>query len=94
MHGPPSLEEERVRPILLGTRRGSHLPSMSIGSQGRGQRLAMIGTPRQRLVRSLQGIPQRAGHARRRAALTPRGGGAGHDGRGGGTTGDERINDN
>jgi hypothetical protein len=54
----------------------------------------MVGTPRQRLVHSSRGIPRRAGRARRRAALTPRGGGAGHDGRGGGTMGDERIGDN
>jgi hypothetical protein len=94
MLGPPLLGEERVRPIPPGARRDSHLPSTSIGSQGRGRRLAMIGTPRQWLVHSSRGIPQRAGRARRRAALTPRGGGAGHDGRGRGTMGDERIGDN
>jgi hypothetical protein len=83
-----------VNPIPPGARRGSHLPSTSIGSQGRGRRLATIGTPRRWLIRSSRGIPRRAGRARRRAASTPCGGGAGHDGRGGGMTGDERIGDN
>ncbi len=83
-----------MRPIPPGARQGSHLPSTSIGSQGRRQRLAMIGTPHRQLVCSLRGIPQHPGHARRRTTLTLRGGGAGHDRRGGGTTGDERIGDN
>jgi len=91
MRGPPSLGEERVRPILPGARQGFHLPSTSIRSQGCGQQLA---TPRRWLVRSSRGIPRRARRARRRAALTPRGGGAGRNGRGGGTMGDERIGDN
>jgi hypothetical protein len=94
MQGPPLLGEECVRPISPGARQGSHLPSMSIGSQGCGRRLATIETPRQRLIRSSRGIPQRAGHARRHATLTPHGGGAGHNGRGGGTMGDERIGNN
>ena len=48
------------------------------------------GTGRQ----SLRRILQRAGHARQQAAPTPHGGGIGHNGRGGGTTGVDRTGGN